>query len=98
MAKKVDITEKLNFDKNPLLVIKGKELEVNADAATVLKVMSELGDDPGAKQVAEMYKLMFPEKSRKVIDQMKLNFTDFRTVVEEAITLIIGAGEENMGE
>ena len=32
MSKIVDITDKLTFDENPKLVIKGKELEVNADA------------------------------------------------------------------
>ena len=31
MAKIVDITDKLSFDGNPKLVIKGKELEVNAE-------------------------------------------------------------------
>lgn len=48
MAKIVDITDKLSFDENPKLVIKGKELEVNADAPTMLKVMGLLrNDDPG---------------------------------------------------
>lgn len=32
MARKVDITDKLIFDGNPFIVIKGKELEINADA------------------------------------------------------------------
>ena len=40
MGKVVDITEKLTFDENPKLLIKGKELEVKADAPTVLKAMS----------------------------------------------------------
>ena len=31
MAKTIDITDKLAFDENPKLVVKGKELEVNAD-------------------------------------------------------------------
>ena len=39
MAKIVDITEKLSFEGNPRLKIKGRELEVNADAPTMLKVM-----------------------------------------------------------
>ena len=38
MARKVDITEKLSFEGNPSLVIKGKVLEVNADAPTMLKI------------------------------------------------------------
>ncbi len=32
MSKVVDITDKLEFEENPKLVVKGKELEVNADA------------------------------------------------------------------
>ena len=52
MAKIVDITDKLSFDGNPKLVIKGKELEVNADAPTMLKVMGLLrNDDPGVQEV-----------------------------------------------
>ena len=45
MAKRVDITEKLSFDENPCLVIKGKELEVNTDAPTMLKVMGIMSND-----------------------------------------------------
>ena len=37
MAKVLDITEKLSFEGNPRLKIKGRELEVNADAPTMLK-------------------------------------------------------------
>ena len=39
MAKIIDITDKLTFDGNPSLKIRGKVLEVNADAPTMLKVM-----------------------------------------------------------
>jgi len=93
MGKVVDITDKLSFDENPALVIKGKRLEVNADAPTMLKVMNLMAtDDPGPKEIAETYDMMFPEKSRKEIEKMKLNFKDLVVVVQEAISLI--AGEE----
>lgn len=99
MAKVVDITEKLNFDENPRLAIRGTELEVNTDAATVLKVMGIVGDGssttPG--DIVDLYNLIFPEKSREVIDQMKLNFTDFNKVIECAINLVVGE-EEDEGE
>ncbi len=98
MAKKVDITEKLSFDGNPSLVIKGKELEVHADAATALKVMDALSSNPGPKQGVAMYKLLFPDESRKAIDKMHLNFQDFKTVVKGAITLITGEDGEEPGE
>ena len=54
MGKRVDITDKLSFDGNPALVIQGKELEVNADAPTMLKVMALMdAEDPGAQEIME---------------------------------------------
>ena len=35
MSKVIDITEKLSYEENPRLTIKGEEIEVNADAETV---------------------------------------------------------------
>lgn len=93
MAKIVDITDKLSFDENPKLVIKEKKYEVNADAATVLKVMGIIGDGSGVvpKDVVGMYELIFPEEDRHKIEELKLQFDDFQKVVEAAIDLITGA-------
>ena len=95
MAKIVDITDKLSFDENPKVVVKGKELEVNADAATVLKIMGLLGDGNNAQpsDVVEMYELIFSDTDRKKIDKMKLQFADFQTLVFSAISLITGVEE-----
>lgn len=98
MAKKVDITEKLSYNEPPCLVIRGKELKVNDDAATVLKTMGLLSEGTGAKQIVEMYELFFDEETRTEIEAMKLNFKDFRIVVEAAIGLIVGDDEEAAGE
>ena len=98
MSKVVDITEKLSFDTNPKLKIKGKEYEVNADAETVLLIMGILsteGDGPGATK--KMYELIFSEKEREKIKKLNLQFRDFSKVVESAVNLIIG-DEENQGE
>lgn len=98
MAKTVDITEKLNMDGNPVIVIKNKKLEVNADAATVLKLMDVIGDGAGTpKQVSNMYDLLFSEKARKTIEELKLSFDDLKIVVQTAITLITGKEEEAGG-
>ena len=40
MAKVVDITDKLTFDGNPCLMVKGEKIEVNADAPTMMKVLN----------------------------------------------------------
>lgn len=98
MAKIVDITEKLNYEENPIIKVKDKKIEVNTDAATMLKVMGVLSDNenPGSKEILTMYELMFTEKERKKIEQLKLNFKDFSTLVFTAIDLI--TGEDEQGE
>jgi hypothetical protein len=91
MARVIDITEKLTFEGNPSLMIKGKKLEVNADAPTMLKVMGIMGaNDPGVNEILETYEMMFPEKSKKEIEKLSLNFSDLIVVVQEAIGLITG--------
>ena len=99
MARKVDITDKLSFEENPSLVIKGEVLEVNADAPTMLKVMGLMSsDDPGAQEILEAYNMMFPEKSKREIEKMKLGFKDLIIVVQEAVQLISGVEEPAGGE
>lgn len=89
--RKIDITEKLSFEENPELVIKGKELTVNSDAPTVLRVMGIMGEDnPGVKEILQAYNLIFPEDARKTIDDMKLSLADLIKVIREAINLIVG--------
>lgn len=100
MAKKVDITEKLELDENPCLVIQGEELEVNADAATVLKIMGMFKDAQSnenemsqAQYTLKMYNLIFPPKSQKLIEEKKLSFADLQRVIEAAMDLIQGDDE-----
>ena len=98
MAKKIDITEKLDFESNPILIIKGNEYEVNADAETVLIIMGILGE--GGKEtvdsILKVYELIFSEEHRNEINELKLQFSDFQKVITEAINLVIG--EETQGE
>ncbi len=99
MARKIDITDKLSFEENPSLIIKGKNIEVNADAPTMLKVMGLMSsDDPGAQEILEAYNMMFPEKSKREIEKMKLGFKDLIIVVQEAVQLISGVEEPAGGE
>lgn len=97
MAKRVNITEKLSFDENPVLVIRDKELEVNTDATTVLKIMGlHKAGVEDSEAVIKMYELLFSEKDRKKIEEMKLSFGDLQIVIEEAMNLV--DGEEDQGE
>lgn len=91
MAKVIDITDKLTFEGNPSLMIKGKTLEVNADAPTMLKVMGLMGaEDPGVDEILKAYDMMFPDKAKKEIERLKLGFNDLIIVIQEAIALITG--------
>lgn len=99
MAKILDITDKLSFDENPRLKVKDKELEVNADATTVLKIMGILGDGTSVTPLAvsEMCDLIFTDESAREIEGMKLPFKDFQTLIFAAINLITednGQGEQ----
>lgn len=94
MAKVVDITEKLAFDENPILKVKGEELEVNSDAETVLLIMGLVGEGNSPKAVNEMCQLIFTEESKKKLGELKLKFNDYVTVVESAISLVVGDDEE----
>lgn len=97
MAKKiVDITEKLSFDENPVLKVKDVTVEVNSDAATVLKIMGIFSKDTSAKEVLEVYELIFNEKDRKKIDKLNLQFKDFQTIIMAAVDMI--TGDEEPGE
>ncbi|HIT63387.1 MAG TPA: hypothetical protein IAC37_02890 [Candidatus Ventrimonas merdavium] len=98
MARVVDITDKLTFEGNPTLVIKGKSIEVNSDAPTMLKVMGLMNGEPGIQEILDVFDLMFPEKSKKELSKLKLNFQDLVVVIQEAVSLISGDGKEPRGE
>lgn len=100
MAKVIDITDKLSFEDNPALVIKGKKFEVNADAPTVLKIMGLMKGDnaESIENVLASYELLFSEKTRAEIDKLKkLSFDGLTTIIQEAMNLIIG-GDDSAGE
>jgi len=100
MAKIVNITDKLEMDGNPFLVIKDESLEVNA--ATMLKLMGKYGEMQEAegtpKDILDLYDLMFPKESQKKIEKLKLSFKDLTVLVEEAQKLITGEEDETEGE
>lgn len=102
MSKIVNITEKLEMDGNPYLVIKDEKLEVNADAATMLKIMGKYGEieesEATPKDILDLYDLMFPKESQKKIEKLKLSFKDLTVLVEEAQKLITGEEDETEGE
>lgn len=98
MAKKIDITEKLKFEENPSMIIKGISYEVDAGATTMLKVMGLLGDGENitAQAILEMYNCIFSEKERNKLDKLHLKFEDLQTVIKAAVDLV--TGDTDQGE
>lgn len=95
MARKVNITDKLKFQENPVLVIGDMELEVNADATTMLKIMEVFKDDGMDEREASIqaYELLFSEKERKKIEEKKISFQDFMTIISEAMNVVANSVE-----
>lgn len=100
MAKVIDITEKLSFDSNPRLRIRDVELEVRADARTVLRIMETMGGDrPTNRDVLNCLDLLLSGADRERLDALDLSFGDYMTVVEQAMDLAAGvSGGETPGE
>lgn len=93
MSKVMDITDKLDFGGNPRIKIKDTEYEVNADALTILQVMGNLAEneEPGPRELLQLYNLMFSESDRKKIaEKLKLNIKDFQVLIFSAISLVTG--------
>jgi len=99
MAKLIDITDKLTFEGNPGLRIKDTELEVNADAATMIKVLALMKDGANSSvgNILEAVQLLFSTSEREKMEALKLSFKDYLTVVTSAIELAMG-NEEPQGE
>lgn len=94
MSKVVNITDKLSFDENPKLKIKDVEVEVNADAETVLLIMGEFSNKDEMQAALGAFNLIFPEKEKKKILKMKPSAKDLMTIIGEAMNLIMGDDSE----
>ena len=97
MGKIVDITEKLSFDTNPTLMIRGEGYEVNADTRTVLEIMGDFNNKSEMDAALSAYEKMFSERDRSRIDALKLPYKDLMIIIKTAISLVTGE-DEDQGE
>ena len=97
--KKVDITEKLNFDDNPVLVVGDLEVEVNADAETVLRVLGAMENENQVAAITETLTLLFGEENFQKITSLKdkkgrkLSASSLMEISQAAIGLVLGEGD-----
>lgn len=87
---KYDLTEKLKFNEDPVLVVKDVELTINSDAEAVLKLMSILQEKVEVSGATEVLDLLMSEKDRKKLSALHLKIEDYGVVVQTAIKLAMG--------
>lgn len=101
MAKKIDITDKLSFNENPVLVIGTEELEVNADAETMIRLMGVFSNNSDMEAIGKAVDLLFDPEEIKAVCGMKkggnkLSAKSLAEIVNAAIGLVMG--ENGQGE
>lgn len=94
MRKVVDITEKLSFEENPKIQIRDKVIEVNADATTMLEILGDTNSKSEVDAGISAYNKLFSEKDRAEIAKMKLPFKDLQVIIETAVALASGEGDQ----
>lgn len=99
MERKIDISDKLNFEENPVIVVDGVEIEVNSDAETMLRVMGAFDGESETKAISKAIGLMFSEADREKLyairrDGRKLSLSDLGTIVSSAVDAVMGNGGE----
>lgn len=84
------LTDKLKFEENPQIEIKGKKITVKAEAETALKLFDLLDTEGETKATLKAADLLFSEKDKKYIDSLKLSMTDYALLLRIAMDLCIG--------
>lgn len=98
MAKTVNITDKLEFESNPILEIGTLEVEVNADAETMLRLLGTFAENGELEAIGKAMKLLFKPGDMEAICNLKrngkkLSARSLATIVQETINLVMGEAE-----
>lgn len=98
MSKIIDITNKLNFEEKPKILVKGTEIEVNNDAISFIKTVAlfDSENDISSSDILSALELLFDEENREKIAKLHLSFVDLSTLIRTATDLI--ADEDSEGE
>ena len=95
--KVIDITEKLDFETNPMIKIKNVEIEINTDATTMLKIMGQFQNKTEVEASLAAADLLFGKEGMGKIQKLNLQMKDFMKVIEAAMDVAMG-NEEPAGE
>ena len=95
MAKRINITDKLDFEENPVMEIGTLEVEVNADAETMLRLMGVFAKKGDLEAVNLIFK---PEDVDAICNLKKsgkkLSAKSLMTIVQSAMSLVMGENEQ----
>ena len=84
------LTDKLSFDENPQIEIKGKKITVKAEAEIALQLFDLLETEGEMKATLKAIDLLFSEKDKAYIKSLKLGFDDYALVLRTAMDLCVG--------
>lgn len=95
MSKIIDITDKLNFRVKPQIKIKDVVITVNNEATAILKILAKISQNKmEPADIPEVINIILEEKEREKLEGLHLDFRDFMTFIESAVTLITGENEK----
>lgn len=84
------LTEKLKFDSDPQIEIKGKTLTVKSDAETVLKLLDIVENESPYTGAISAVDLLLSEKDKKTLKSLNLKIADYMKVTEVMVDLALG--------
>lgn len=84
------LTDKLKFEANPQMELKGRVITINAEAETALKMLDILETEGEMKATMKVADLLFSEEDKAYIDSLKLSMADYGTLLSTAMDLCIG--------
>ena len=95
MTKRINITDKLCFEENPVLEIGTLDVEVKADAETMLRLMGVFSEKTELEAVGEALNLIFAPEDVEAIYNLerngrKLSAKSLMTIVQAAMSLVMG--------
>ena len=84
------LTDKLSFNDDPQVEIKGKIITVKSDAETVLKLLDIVQNGGEVAGAVSAVDLLLSEKDRKTLKGLNLKIADYMKFTETIVDLALG--------
>lgn len=84
------LTDKLSFNDDPQVEIKGKIITVKSDAETVLKLLDIVQNGGEIAGTVSAVDLLLSEKDKKTLKGLNLKIADYMKFTETIVDLALG--------